>query len=441
MTSQTAAFGGDSGLIGAAESGGRGEGGDRGRDGCAGRWAAARRESDPRRADALVFCGIDFGWGSAGKLHSILRALCPGPGSPPRLVGLGTLLGRDLLAELPVEAWYDECPRDIAELRMLLDRHGVAAGLVVLEPAVAAALEDAGCPTVYVDSLPHLWTKRDPLPTGATRYCAQLCGTLPRPSWEPLRRIDRLSWVEPIVGPPRGGRRAVLPGLAVLNVGGLQSAVAAAAWPAYLQLVLGPAVQALVDSGFTRIEICGNVGTEDVVRPTVGDGTAVVRTGARSHERFLSLLDQAALLLTSPGLTTLVEAADCGVPTVCLPPQNVSQFLNADQFAAHAVEQRRVPWPEEVLDRTAVEAARLEGEDAALRLVYGTIRRASRADSADAVRRVLALDLYRAIDHARGSDGSSELTRLLGNGGAHQVASMVQELLAAGSTAGRGVVA
>jgi hypothetical protein len=45
-----------------------------------------------------------------------------------------------------------------------------------------------------------------------------------------------------------------------------------------------------------------------------------------SHEAALAMLSQAALLVTSPGLTTTLEGFQLGTPTFFLPPQNYSQW-------------------------------------------------------------------------------------------------------------------
>src|SRR4051794_32111648 len=102
---------------------------------------------------AVVVAGVEFGWGSAGKLDAILEELRRM--GDVRVVVLGTRLGRPVLGAAPVEAWYEDWPLEDGELHQLLQKHGVTAGLVVLDPAAADRLESAGVPTVYVDSIPY----------------------------------------------------------------------------------------------------------------------------------------------------------------------------------------------------------------------------------------------------------------------------------------------
>ncbi|MGW7573850.1 hydroxymethylcytosylglucuronate/cytosylglucuronate synthase [Streptomyces sp. NPDC054765] len=376
----------------------------------------------------VVFRGHDFGWGSAGKLHAVLTELTARTTHPPRLVGVGTRLGRALLAKLPVETWYDQWPSTTGELRKLLRRHEVTAALVVLDSEFAAALLAAGCPTVFVDSLPYLWTGSDTIPHDATRYCAQLCESLPRSCWEPLRRIERLTWTEAILSAPVPTRPAGTPGLAVLNFGGLHSPFSEGSAHAYPRLVVEPAVRALSDAGFRTVEICGNVDTAMLPEQDILPAGVAVSVGPRSHEEFLDLLDRAQLLVTSPGLTTLLEAAQRRLPTVCLPPQNVSQILNGDRFAAAVGAVCRVPWPSEVLAPGQVDAVRAQGEHAALSVVYGAIERAARqADSW--VRQRLQRDIGTAIGHSRRVPDWGVLLGRTGGRGAHQVVQRLTEVL------------
>ncbi|MER6046235.1 hydroxymethylcytosylglucuronate/cytosylglucuronate synthase [Streptomyces sp. NPDC001793] len=376
----------------------------------------------------VVFCGHDFGWGSAAKLHAVLTELTARTAHPPRLIGVGTVLGRALLAKLPVDTWYDQWPSSTDELRNLLRRHEVTAALVVLDSEFAAALLAAGCPTVFVDSLPYLWTGNDTIPHDATRYCAQLCESLPRTCWEPLRRIERLTWTEAILSAPVPIRRAGTPGLAVLNFGGLHSPSSEGSAHAYPRLVAEPAVRALSDAGFHTLEICGNIDTTVLPEQDIPTGVAV-NAGPRSHEEFLDLLDQAQLLVTSPGLTTLLEAGQRRLPTVCLPPQNVSQILNGDRFAAAVEAACRVPWPSEVLDPRQVDAVRARGEHAALSVVYGAIERAAR-QAHPWVRHRLRRDITTAIEHSREVRDWRGLLGRTGGRGAHQVVQHLTEVLA-----------
>lgn len=367
----------------------------------------------------IVACGVDFGWGSAGKLSAIMRS-CRRTRPAQRFLILGTRLGRTVLSGESVEAWHADRPQDSCELRELLDCYDVAAGLVVLDPRAADVLETAGCPTVFVDSLPYLWTNADPLPFDVTAYCAQMCPVLPQPAWAPLRRIARLHWVEGINAtvPSRPRDRH----LAVLNVGGLHSPTNPSDNPNYLRLMLEPALRACEATGFHTVHLCGNCRPSDL--PS-GDLSLTVRAGRLPHEDFLELLAKTGLLITSPGLTTLLEASAHQTPTVCLPAQNLSQIFNGDRFASAVDPKCRVGWPPAILDRSEIEHARLAGEDAGLAVIDNALGHLDPC----AVHPWLLNQLIAAIRQTTTVTRWDGLTTATGTRGADQIAARLLDLL------------
>ncbi len=379
----------------------------------------------PTISSVIAVCGTDFGWGSAGTIADVLDALEKQMHESPEVVMLGSALGRPLLNGYPVAAWYEQWPRDPVALRALLQDHGVSAGLVVLDPEAADALENAGCPTVYVDSLPFLWSGQDPLPVSVTSYCAQLCFVLPHLCWPALRRIERLVWIESIVAEP-GVSYASGEGYAVVNLGGLHSPTIGEARDVYSQLVLGPTLSALSDAGYRRIEVCGNL--DQAAAPNDFEISAAVSMGRHSHRNFLHLLDGADLLVTSPGLITLMEAGVRGLPTLCLPPQNVSQVLIGDQFAALVDAHCRILWPSEILSRADLERVRATSEEEGLRLIYNTL---SNAVGNTGLPGYLRSELTHGLQWLRelAVPTWKSMTEVCGTRGAVQVASILSKII------------
>ncbi|MFF5494282.1 hypothetical protein [Streptomyces aquilus] len=107
----------------------------------------------------LAVAGVSFGWGSAGKIDSVLRALRGLSGVPPRVVGLSTDLGRPLLAGSGIDRWYEVKGTDTARIVEIVRAEGIRAGLCVLDGPTAKSLEAAGVPAVFLDSLPFLWVR------------------------------------------------------------------------------------------------------------------------------------------------------------------------------------------------------------------------------------------------------------------------------------------
>ncbi|MGI5478665.1 hydroxymethylcytosylglucuronate/cytosylglucuronate synthase [Streptomyces lavendofoliae] len=409
--------------------------------------------------------GAEFGWGSGGKLSAVLSALAERSAGPLRLIGIGSGLGRPLLAAHPVETWYDlpeSAGTTLDTVRQLVRSQRVTAALVVLDGPLAKALESAGVPTVFVDSLPFLWTDGDlpDLPLDVSVYCAQRCVELPSQCRDVLDSVRSLRWVDAIVATPsgrprrpgsvpttrnpaqwRGRTQAAGPPAtpyrtALINVGGLR-APRLADWSHYPRLVVPAAIQALAAEGVTEVHIAGNLPPELCARlADASPGAPRTTAGPLPHSAFLDRLAGTDVLLTSPGLTTLLEADHLRVPTVCLPPQNLSQVFNG-RFHSRAVGAAvRTSWPEDVFTEDQALALRAQGEDHALQLIYGSIAKTATGPGAGAARRRLRDAIRDALRTAAAHQSWGGLTSQVGTGGAAQVADAVLSLAAGARPAG-----
>ncbi|GHG54077.1 hydroxymethylcytosylglucuronate/cytosylglucuronate synthase [Streptomyces griseocarneus] len=394
-----------------------------------------------REALTVALSGAEFGWGSSGKLSAVLSALRERSPVPLRFVGLASGIGRLLLSQHPVERWYDlpeSGPAVQDMLEELVRTEGVKAAVVVLDGPVAGALEAAGVPTVFVDSLPFLWTEgdRSALPLDATVYCAQRSVELPPECQEILASIPRLRWVEAIVGTPpvpRAGGGAGRPcRKVVVSLGGLR-APKLADWTSYPRLVVPAVLEALAAHGVREVRLAGNL-PAGLLAEFVGRAPLPLRVtaGALPHGAFLAELAGCDALLASPGLTTLLEAGSLGVPTLCLPPQNLSQIFNG-RFHSRAVDADvRVTWPEDVLREDEALALRAKGEDHALELIYEAIGQAAARTDADRVVAALSDRILAALRRTAAAADWGALATAVGTGGAAQVADAV--LTAAGQS-------
>lgn len=383
----------------------------------------------------IALAGAQFGWGSVGKLAAVVDSLRARHGDHLRFVGLDSVLGRPVLEGHAVTAWLD-APEDDEGLTALLAAHGVAAAIVVLDTTLAGRLESAGCPVVYVDSLPFLWTEADHVPTEVSAYCAQLCPSLPQASWPVLRRVRSLHWVGPVVGTAPSGAARPVPGRAVLNVGGLDSPFRDPDDDSYLRLVLSPALNALRETGFGEVVITGNV---DIDRLPLAPGAArglALSGGRLTRGDFVAAQRAAELVVTSPGRTTLLETASLNQRCVLLPPQNISQVLNAADVAVQVAPGIVVGWPERVLDLTEVEKRKALGEGEAVEFVYGRISEAGRT-SPEETGRWLVDRLVAAIGRSAPPDAwMAPFAGPPGNDGAGEVADLLARIvpLAANNT-------
>lgn len=366
----------------------------------------------------IAIVGVEFGWGSAGKLRLICDAILRRDPTAEFIL-LGGSLGSCLLDGIPLRtSLLDAAPSDVGSI---LRREQVDAAVVVLDPEMASALQAVGCPTVYVDSLPFLWTSADPMPTDVAVYCAQRCQEMPAPAVAALEDVKNLRWVEAIVPTPTQPAPQRRAHLAVINVGGLAAPGSSAAQD-YLNLVLDPAIDALEACGFSEVEVCGNVSTSHYVAPA----GARVSAGRRTPSDFDGLLQTAGLLVTSPGLTTLLAASAAGTPTVCLPPQNLSQIDNAARYSAATKPSLSVGWPASVMDPERVRTLRAEGEAVAVDYIYSSIRRAT--VNSNVLARQLELAIRLAARQASRHRDWTTMVDNIGLGGAEEVADIALKL-------------
>lgn len=361
----------------------------------------------------------DFGWGSAGKLHLILGEL----GDVP-VVGFGNGLDRRLL-DIPDHAAVSRV--DSHGLARAVVDHNVAAALVVGAADVARALIDVGLPVVVVDSLPYLWTENDVVPLDAAVYCAQQCVSLPALCWPVLRRVENLRWIGAITPEPGGAGGG---GGVVVNVGGLHSELSADAADAYARAVLPPVLDGLRDAGRWVTAVCGNIPPDRVELLAARLGTGVP-VGPMRPADFADVVRGADLLVTSPGSTTLLQAQAARTPVLMLPPQNVSQVLNAEWFAGADAQRMSIEWPADGLDRRRLDELRPRGESEAVRYVYGVVRQAAADPSTYARLRGRTRELALGVIPDR-----RENLDLLGHSGARQVAQLTRMVLLAVRRAG-----
>jgi hydroxymethylcytosylglucuronate/cytosylglucuronate synthase len=299
----------------------------------------------------LLAAVCDFGWGSMGKLHLILEKL---PSIEVTLYGNHGIVGvtKNLLGAL-----HDFSERSSPEADV---------ALVINDPAAADKIAGLGVPVLYVDSLPYLWATEDeiPKPQSVVYYCAQRFPSGILPLAAPLRGRPDIRWVEPII-PLSKGRRAA-DGI-VVNVGGLHSHLSGNASDAYLRLVLFPLVAELRASKRKVAAICGNLG-QDVQEQLFAILPECGTIGPLSPRDFERVLKGAGLLITSPGSTTILQAMALRLPTLLLPPQNLSQIFNARLYA-HP-DTPSMQWPTSVLDPNRIETLRPGGENAVLDYIY-----------------------------------------------------------------------
>lgn len=319
----------------------------------------------------IVVSPSSFGWGSVGKAVAILDCLDKMTGTLE--INVYIVGSNDVSSQISLS---------LPGMRVIPSASTPDSGdvsLVINDPLAADRLgSDLDAPVVYVDSLPYLRRLSGDVPRACDRYLAQRFGDELDP-FSPLSDFD-IEWIDPIIL----SQDEILPWLkpvpeeneVVISVGGLQSPLTSG--DDYLSAAVVPIVDALISSGAKVKGVVGNLSSDwcDKLRPVV-DHDAVI--GSVSVYDFARLISSGRLIFSSPGSTSLFQLASSNSPTVLLPPQNWSQFLNADIF--RNTFGRQIIWPTEMLSRESLDIAFKEGEDAVLHMIYSAITAADNSVS------------------------------------------------------------
>jgi hypothetical protein len=272
----------------------------------------------------VLFATDQWGYGSttcamtvAGLVRDAHRTFLAGSGPGFTLAQDGPFaeyVHADAMAEHPPD-----------RLRLAVDASDLVVS--VMNPRVAWLADRFGVPSVYLDFLTWMWPGPPSLPRSVLRYFAAGFPGVERNlrRWGDLLPPSEL--VPPFIAPPRPAERREESDLLV-NFGGLsaflmpqgalQSYVqtmtdsvvrAVSEWPGEITVSAGEHVLSAIDQGRLR-HVRDDVRFENL-----------------SHPAYIERLEKSRALLSSPGLHATAEAAARGIPTVLLPPQNLSQAL------------------------------------------------------------------------------------------------------------------
>lgn len=272
-------------------------------------------------ATTLACCAFPLGYGPAAKLLLIAEVV--------RRAGLrAVFVGNGIAHELAARAdvFEDVIRADPADKRARSLIASSAGMLSLMERDFAEIALALSVPLHVVDSL--FWMReRVPAPfRGARRYWVQRFPAAPGTT-APANTVA----VGPIVRamePSDVHERTKL----VVNLGGCESPNGPAEDLAYADFVVRGLLECELVSAFAGAILLGGSRCVRHLRETFGHGGIVFESVA--HEEALTLLRQARMVLTSPGLTTSLECCQLAVPTFFLPPQNWSQWRILDRFRA-----------------------------------------------------------------------------------------------------------
>lgn len=301
----------------------------------------------------VLACAVGFGLGPGGKLCSVVEN---------NLQYEWYACGDEIdLSIYPHNPFRDICcSKSRKDLGKFVEKHGIRCAVNVLDPELAVILKELGLTVIYIDSIPFVWTEADLIPQNVDYYCAQKYPGYFRNGV--LEKVQNLIWINPIVCRYTSAPRTTQ---IVVNFGGLHSPFGEGE---EYYLIVMRALLSVFDKN--RIQIAGG---KNAVRLTEKHYPEL-HCQTYSHEAFLQLVSSSALFITSPGLTTIYETCGMDVPTVILPPQNLSQFYNAAIAEKVCREVCTLSWDTDALSKKSLDRFRQSPEEAAVNYIYEQIR-------------------------------------------------------------------
>ena len=308
----------------------------------------------------ILACAVGFGLGPGGKLCSLIE------NNPQHeWYACGDEIDLSIYQNDP---FLDTCPfKDQEILRKFVEKNRIRCAVSVLDPELAIICKQLGLTVIYIDSIPFVWTEADIIPRNADYYCAQKYPGYPEGV---ALNVQHLIWVDPIVCCPYTSeyRNDYI----VVNFGGLHSPFGEGE---EYYLMIMKVLLSIFDKNLIRI-----AGGKNAVKLT-REHYPELHCQTYTHEAFLQLVSSSALFITSPGLTTIYETCGMDIRTVILPPQNLSQFYNADIAEKSCREICRLDWDAAVLSKESIGRFCSSPEEVAVGYIYEQIRILSQDDA------------------------------------------------------------
>ena len=290
--------------------------------------------TEQRRPPHYAFLSTSFGFGPVSKAVSIAQELRER--SPHvRLHFFGAGIDCDFAVRNDT---FDEV------IKADVDSTDVLAGLVrhlshydsvfsVLNFEIVNLWSDKDCPLYLVDSLAWMWASPPRCLANVQRYYIQdyLVDDKRKREWS---RIPCVKVIPPIelasshvhVDTESGTRRLVV------NLSGCANPfVDENMWRLYAGVLTDLVIDVFPEM-YDEVQICCKKSLVDFLRTRAAGAHGDVRVDYLPHDAFMECMASASMLLTTPGITTTLEALSLGTPIAYLLPHNYSQALISERY-------------------------------------------------------------------------------------------------------------
>lgn len=273
--------------------------------------------------DALPFC-----FGPVSKMASIARHL---DGHGIRLPFLASGTSSDFANQtglFDVVLCNSEKDSDLEKEKALFEEADVF--LSIMNSKSAHFAQKCGVPVVYIDSLFWMWDKVPSHLYDVEKYFIQnftgiesQLATVPKNfNYEVVGPIIDDSF--PLVETREDS--------IVVSLGGMESSLIQVGVNSNYPFVVGGIVADVLSERKENVYFCGY--NKIISQLALSKKYLNIKFGQFEHAHFLSLLAKSKLAIITPGLTTAFEAFFYETPTIFLPPENYSQYLNLNTFRA-----------------------------------------------------------------------------------------------------------
>ncbi|MBU7315051.1 hypothetical protein [Paenibacillus oleatilyticus] len=269
----------------------------------------------------ILLNAVPFGYGPVSKILTVAKKLKAG-GAELTFCGSGIaydFMRREQVCDtVHLNLYEEEGARQLAGLSASFDY-----ALTAMEPLFVKHLP-AGVRRGYIDSLFWMWD------TGHFDEFPELFQTdhyFVQNTFIAEQRSNNLPIRNPVVV---GGiidipaRQPEVKRRAVVHFGGIENIFNDSRQIRYPYRMMELLEQASWETFDEVIVVCGERFAGELRQRGYRFADRIV---SLPHDEFMRLLADSALLITTPGLTTLLEAYAMGIETVFLPPQNYSQHL------------------------------------------------------------------------------------------------------------------
>lgn len=266
----------------------------------------------------LGLSAFPFGFGPVSKAVAIAKALSAKHEIQWHAIGSGISL--EFMRREGFANSFTDTSQDSAEEVTKNIQHNADAAVVLMDPEWANNLAPH-MDVFYADSLGYMWEKEDfddfPDLDKLKKYYVQDLFN----SYNNMLSTEQPNVVSvpPILHLPAHFSSAAK-GRPVIHLGGLLNP-------------MNPDTSRVYISGIQEIITSLDLGEPIILMSQTAKDTLAEDLGeydcrAVPHDEALGLMKSASFLLSSPGLTTLLETAALDIPSCPLPPQNYSQVLN-----------------------------------------------------------------------------------------------------------------